>query len=505
MPRILIIDDNETMREGLAATVRRMGHEAIVATGGSEGLAHMKRRGADFVITDLKMEGLGGLEVVKAVQDIDPACPVMIVTAFGTVETAVEAMRLGAHDFLQKPFSPEVVRLKVERALELRRERRARERAEADAAALRADAAAPYSFGEIIGETASMRAVFQTIERVAPTDASVYIHGESGTGKELVARAIHERSKRARGPFVKVACGALTESLLESELFGHEKGAFTGAIKRKLGRFELADKGTLFLDEIGDVSPTVQVKLLRVLQEREFERVGGEETVNVDVRVVSATHRDMKTEVAAGRFREDLFYRLHVVPVEVPPLRERREDIPRLCAHFIAKLGPRTNPAVRGFDDSALARLCAYGWPGNVRELENVVEQSLVFAEGERIGVGALPAFLKAPSSDNALALPVGNMSLTEILEDLERQLIEKAYDKSGGVKTECARILGVKTSALYYKLEKYGIGAVAARAAGAPNETEPGAPAEGASGEHLLGDGPPGSSRSSSGGSGQV
>ncbi|MEP6654155.1 MAG: sigma-54 dependent transcriptional regulator [Myxococcales bacterium] len=502
MPRILIIDDNETMREGLAATVRRMGHEAIVATGGSEGLAHMKRRGADFVITDLKMEGLGGLEVVKAVQDIDPACPVMIVTAFGTVETAVEAMRLGAHDFLQKPFSPEVVRLKVERALELRRERRARERAEADAAALRADAAAPYSFGEIIGETASMRAVFQTIERVAPTDASVYIHGESGTGKELVARAIHERSKRAHGPFVKVACGALTESLLESELFGHEKGAFTGAIKRKLGRFELADKGTLFLDEIGDVSPTVQVKLLRVLQEREFERVGGEETVNVDVRVVSATHRDMKTEVAAGRFREDLFYRLHVVPVEVPSLRERREDIPRLCAHFIAKLGPRTNPAVRGFDAAALARLCAYGWPGNVRELENVVEQSLVFAESERIGVRALPAFLKAPSSDNALALPVGNMSLTEILEDLERQLIEKAYDKSGGVKTECARILGVKTSALYYKLEKYGIGAVASRVAGAPDGGEPGDPAAGPSGEHLLGDGPPGSSRSSSGGS---
>ena len=484
MARVLIIDDNETMREGLAATVRRMGHEAMVAPNGAAGLAQFKQRGADFVITDLKMEGTGGLDVLKAVRELDPSCPAMIVTAFGTVETAVEAMRLGAFDFLQKPFAPEVVRLKLERGLELRRERLGRERAEADAAALRADAAAPYSFGEIVGETPSMRAVFQTLERVAPTDASVYIHGESGTGKELVARAIHQRSKRASGPFVKVSCGALTETLLESELFGHEKGAFTGAIRRKLGRFELADKGTLFLDEIGDVSPTVQVKLLRVLQERQIERVGGEETLNVDVRIISATHRDMKADVAAGKFREDLFYRLHVVPVEVPPLRDRREDIPMLCAHFIAKLGPRTNPAVRGVDDAALARLHAYGWPGNVRELENVIEQSLVFAEGELIDVRALPASLKGASGDSGLAVPVGNMSLPEVLEDLERQLIQRAYDKAGGVKTECARLLGVKTSALYYKLEKYGIGVIVPRgggeAAAAPEE------------EPLLGDGPP-------------
>jgi two-component system, NtrC family, response regulator HydG len=487
MARVLIIDDNETMREGLAATVRRMGHEAMTAAGGAEGMTQLKRRGADFVITDLKMEGGGGLDVLKAVHEIDPACPTMVVTAFGTVETAVEAMRLGAFDFLQKPFAPEVVRLKVERALELRRERAARERAEADAAALRADAAAPYAFGEIVGETASMRSVFQIIERVAATDASVYIHGESGTGKELVARAIHRRSKRASGPFVKVSCGALAETLLESELFGHEKGAFTGAVKRKLGRFELADKGTLFLDEIGDVSPTVQVKLLRVLQEKEFERVGGEETISVDVRVLSATHRDMKTEVAAGRFREDLFYRLHVVPVEVPPLRDRKEDIPRLVAHFIAKLGPRTNPAVVGVDDAGLARLCSYAWPGNVRELENVIEQSLVFAEGDRIDARALPGFLKPATIENALAVPPGNMSLPEILEDLERQLIQKAYDKAAGVKTECARLLGLKTSALYYKLEKYGIGVIASRGAAADDEQE-----------HLLEDGPPPAGRDS-------
>jgi two-component system, NtrC family, response regulator HydG len=491
MARILIIDDNETMREGLGATVRRMGHEAVLAPSGDEGLKQFAAgRGAiDFVITDLKMEGKGGLEVVKAVAERDPDCPVMIATAFGTVETAVEAMRTGAFDFIQKPFSPEVVRLKVSRALELRGERRARERAEAESAALRDDAAREYRFDEIVGETAAMRAVFQLIEKVAPTDASVYIHGESGTGKELVARAIHARSKRAGGPFVKVNCGALTETLLESELFGHERGAFTGAIKRKLGRFELADKGTLFLDEIGDVTPALQLKLLRVLQEREFERVGGEETIKVDVRVVSATHRDIAAEVTAGRFREDLFYRLHVVPCAVPPLRERKDDIPRLVAHFVAKLGPRTNATIdpkKGITDGALARLGLYSWPGNVRELENVIEQALVFAEGTAIDVGALPAPVRGGLPENALALPGGEMSLPALLEDLERQLIQRAYDKSGGVKTETARLLGIKTSALYYKLEKYGIGTIESRGDKAP-------PPDAEEEEMLLEDGPPG------------
>jgi two-component system response regulator HydG len=495
MARILIIDDNETMREGLGATVRRMGHEAVTAASGAEGLSHIAsatgRPPVEFVITDLKMDGVGGLDVVKAVRERDPDCPVMIVTAFGTVETAVEAMRLGAWDFLQKPFAPEVVRLKVARALELRSERRARERAEAESAALRADAAARYRFDEIVGETAAMRAVFATIEKVAPTDASVYIHGESGTGKELVARAIHARSKRAQGPFVKVNCGALTETLLESELFGHEKGAFTGAVKRKLGRFELADKGTIFLDEIGDVTPGLQLKLLRVLQERDFERVGGEETIKVDVRVLSATHRDIQAEVAAGRFREDLFYRLHVVPCAVPALRERKDDIPRLCAHFIAKLAPRTNPGVKSLSDAALARLCAYGWPGNVRELENVIEQALVFAEGDVIDVGALPASVRGGLPENALALPPSEMSLPDILEDLERQLIQRAYDKSGGVKTETARLLGIKTSALYYKLEKYGIGVIESRSdkgAAASTAAHAQVPVE----EEMLTDGPP-------------
>src|ERR1700690_3991563 len=314
MARILIIDDNETMREGMAATIRRMGHEAQVAGGGAEGLALMRKQPPNFLITDLKMEGVGGLEVLEAVKRIDPSCPALIVTAFGTVETAVEAMRLGAMDFLQKPFAPEVLRLKVERALELRQEKLSRQRAEAEVEVLRADAAADYVPNEMVGQSPLMLALFESIAKVAASDVVVHIAGESGTGKELVARAIHQRSRRASGPFVKVNCGALTDTLLESELFGHEKGSFTGAIKRKLGRFELGDKGTLFLDEVGDMTPNLQLKLLRVLQEQQFERVGGEETVQVDVRVVSATHRDLKKAVEEGTFREDLFYRLHVIP-----------------------------------------------------------------------------------------------------------------------------------------------------------------------------------------------
>ena len=382
-------------------------------------------------------------------------------------------MRLGAMDFLQKPFAPEVLRLKVERALEMRHEKLSRQRAEAEVEVLRADAAADYVPNEIVGQSPLMRALFESIAKVAASDVVVHIAGESGTGKELVARAIHTRSKRAGGPFVKVNCGALTDTLLESELFGHEKGAFTGAIKRKLGRFELADKGTLFLDEVGDMTPNLQLKLLRVLQEQQFERVGGEETVQVDVRVLSATHRDLKKAVEEGSFREDLFYRLHVIPFRVPALRERREDIPLLVDHFIKKLGPRANASVKRIDASALARLSTYAWPGNVRELENAIEQSLVFADGESITLSALPAFLREGVSDSTLSIPAENMSLPEILDDLERQLIQRAYDRTGGVKTETARRLGIKTSALYYKLEKYGIGTTAGRPSGSPKPDE--------------------------------
>ncbi len=466
MPTILIIEDNETIREGLAHTCRKAGHEVVTAANGTLGIEAFKTRRADFVITDLKMDGAGGVEVLRTISAIDPDVPIMIITGFGTVETAVEAMKLGAFDFLTKPIQQEVVRLKVERALELHAARRGRRKAEnltdylsaeaeGRADALSADADARFS--ELVGGGDKMAQVRRTVEKIAATDTTVFIAGESGTGKELVARAIHRLSKRAGAPFIKVNCGALTETLLESELFGHEKGAFTGAIKQKLGRFELADGGTLFLDEVGDVPPAMQVKLLRALQEQEFERVGGEHPVKVDVRVVSATNKDLDAEVAAGRFRQDLFFRLHVLPVKLPALRERREDIPTLVAHFIRKLGPKTNPRVRAISDAALGRIMAYHWPGNVRELENAIEQALVFAEGDEIAPAALPQFLQGGNEDDRLDVR-HEMSLPEILDDLERQLILKAYNKAGKVKTETARLLGIKTSALYYKLEKYGI-----------------------------------------------
>ncbi|MGE0548487.1 MAG: sigma-54-dependent transcriptional regulator [Kofleriaceae bacterium] len=458
MAMILIIDDNETIREGLGHTVKKLGHDAVLATNGAAGVEAfkgLKARGADFVITDLKMEGATGVDVLKAISAIDPDVPIMLITGFGTVETAVEAMKLGAFDFLTKPIQPEVVRLKVERALEICATRRAKRKSEAMTDYLRAEAEG--KFPELIGQGDKMAAVRRTVEKVAPSDTTVFIAGESGTGKELVARAIHRLSKRANGPFIKVNCGAITETLLESELFGHEKGAFTGAIKQKLGRFELADGGTLFLDEVGDIPPSMQVKLLRALQEHEFDRVGGEAPIKVDVRVLSATNKDLDAEVAAGRFRQDLFFRLHVLPVKVPPLRERREDIPMLCAHFVAKLGPKTNARIRALSDAALGRIMAYHWPGNVRELENAIEQALVFAEGEEIAPGALPQFLQGGAEDDRLEVP-RELTLPEILDDLERQLILKAYAKANQVKTETARLLGIKTSALYYKLEKYGI-----------------------------------------------
>ena len=459
MGKILIIDDNETIREGLAHTIRRMDHEAYVAAGGAEGLKLFQSNPEiDFVITDLRMEGMDGVQVLRAIRDANPEIPTMIITAFGTVETAVEAMKLGAFDFLTKPFAPEVVRLKVDRALELAGARKARARLEAQKDYFRDEAESRYSFAELIGSSAAMNKVFKTIERVAGTDSFAFIAGESGTGKELVARAIHNMSRRKDGPFIKVNCGALTETLLESELFGHEKGAFTGAVRTKLGRFELADGGTLFLDEIGDVPASMQVKLLRALQEQEFERVGAESSIKVDVRVISATNKNLEKEVEEGRFRQDLYYRLHIIPIAIPPLRERRDDIPLLVSHFIHKLGKRTNPDVRTISDGALGRLMAYNWPGNVRELENAVEQALVFTEHESIEVANLPAFLQGSADDERLDVPK-EMTLPEILEDLERQLILKAFKKAAGVKTETARQLGIKTSALYYKLDKYGIG----------------------------------------------
>jgi two-component system response regulator HydG len=458
MTKILVIDDHETIRVALSQIVRKMGHEALEAASGRAGVALAKKHQIDFVITDLKMEGMDGVAVLEQLAELDPDVPVMIVTAYGTVETAVKAMKLGAFDFITKPFSPEVVRLKINRALELVATRRARSRAEGEAEILREQVRG--GMGQLKGSAPQMQEIYRAIEKVAPTDATVLISGESGTGKELVARAIHDKSKRVQGSFIAVNCGALAEGLLESELFGHEKGSFTGAVRRKLGRFELADRGTIFLDEVSEIGPPVQVKLLRVLQQKTFERVGSERTQEVDVRILAATNRDLEQQVREGRFRQDLFYRLMVVPIRLPPLRERRSDIPELCAHFVEKLAPRLNPKVNAFSDDALGRLMAHDWPGNVRELENAVEQSLVFAEGDTITPEALPAHIRGPEQQSATALevPSEKATLPEILEDLEKQLILRAYHEAKGVKTETARLLGIKTSALYYKLEKYEI-----------------------------------------------
>jgi two-component system response regulator HydG len=464
MASILIIDDHDAMREGMAVTLKKSGHQVAAVRSGAEGVAAFKaafrKSPFDLVVTDLRMEGMDGLAVVRALRAEQPDAVVMVVTAHGTIETAVTAMKDGAFDFIEKPFPPDVLRAKADKALEVASTRRHVERLSAHKGALEADAAA--SMGSMVGESEPVQRLLGQVRRAAATGATVHIHGESGTGKELVARMLHALSPRASGPFVVVHCAALAETLLESELFGHEKGAFTGAVKRKLGRFELADGGTLFLDELGEISPSIQTKLLRVLQERELQRVGGEETVKVDVRVVSATHRDLKAEVAAGRFREDLYYRLHVVPLVLPPLRERPEDVPLLARHFVAKHGPRINRSVTGLSEGALRALTRYAWPGNVRELENCVEQALVFAEGQLLEERDLPAHLhgeaaRAALSHGKLPVPSGDRPLPDILEELERQLIERAYTQARGVKTETARLLGIKTSALYYKLEKYG------------------------------------------------
>jgi two-component system response regulator HydG len=461
MARILVIDDNDTMREGMTLSLVKAGHEVLAFRNGLEGVAAFTGKGADLVVTDLKMEAMDGLEVVQRLRAHDAQALVMVVTAFGTIETAVEAMRRGAWDFITKPFSPDLLRTKVASALELFATRARVQKLEAFTETLSKDSAARVGTS-LIGDSEPMQRLHAQIRKAAAANATVLVHGESGTGKELVARMLHDGSSRRDGPFIITHCAALAETLLESELFGHERGAFTGAVKRKLGRFELADGGTIFLDEIGEISASVQTKLLRVLQQHEIQRVGGEDTVKVDVRVVCATHRDLKAEVAAGRFREDLYYRLHVVPLELPPLRERPEDVGTLARHFVARHGPRINARIQGLTEHALTALRRYAWPGNVRELENAIEQALVFAEGQQLDEQDLPAFLhgekaRATLSQGALPVPHGDRPLPDILEDLERQLIDRAYTQARGVKTETARLLGIKTSALYYKLEKYG------------------------------------------------
>ncbi len=458
MAKVLVIDDNDTMREGMETVVSRMGHDALGASSGTQGMDIFKEENIDLVLTDLKMEGMDGLDVTKKCREADPDSTIVVITAFGTIETAVEAMKIGAFDFVQKPFSQEILQLKIRQALDYRNMAKSKERLEQVNRYLRAAESDGFTVDQMIGESQVLKDILVTVGKVAKGDSTVFISGESGTGKELIGRAIHQLSPRKDKPVIKVNCSALAEGIMESELFGHEKGSFTGAIRRKIGRFELADGGTLLLDEIGDISPMIQLKLLRVLQERQFERVGGQMTITVDVRIICATNKDLKKEVEKRNFREDLFYRLHIIPITVPPLRDRKSDTPLLANHFLEKLTTRTKKDIRAIDEAAMKALVDYSWPGNIRELENVIEQTMVLCDNTTITLEDLPTFVTKEEDSPSFRSQLGERPLTEIIEDMERSLIKEAYEKSAKVKTETAKLLGIKTSALYYKLEKYGL-----------------------------------------------
>ena len=455
MARLLFVDDDRTAATTLCALFRRRGHETRAAHGASEALAMLAETPAELVVTDLRMPGMDGLGLLRELHRRWPETAVIVATAFGSVEAAVEAMQLGAFDFVTKPLNMDELGLKVQRALGGQALERQVERLNARLASYEAERP---GLGSILGQSPAMARVFDAIEKVAPTDATVLVLGESGTGKELVARAIHQRSKRADGPFVQTHAAAYAEGVLESELFGHERGAFTGAAARKLGRFELADGGTLFLDEVGDVPPSTQVKLLRALQERRFERVGGTSEVPVDIRVVAATNRDLGALIGAGTFREDLYYRLKVFTIEMPPLRARAGDLPLLATAFVETLGRGLGRPAAGFAPGVMDALAAYRWPGNVRELRNVLERAVILADGGLVELEHLPDGAR-PAAAAVVALPEGEVDFDAEMSRFERRLILHAYERAGGVKAQAARLLGIDRNRLRYKLEKLGIG----------------------------------------------
>lgn len=446
MIRMLIVEDKEAMRQSLARLFSEKGHEVVEAASGAEALERFNEMETDLVITDLQMGEVDGLQVLREIKKRAPQTPVLMVTAFGSVEGAVEAMRQGAFDYLLKPFSLTEIEAKVEKALEQRRllteNRYLRE-------------TLSHTVGRMIGRSERMQQVYRLIEKVAPNTAPVLILGETGTGKELVAREIHQGGARKEGPFIAVNCGAIPENLLESELFGYEKGAFTGASSQKKGRLELAEGGTLFLDEIGELPLPLQVKLLRFLQEREIQRVGGTKTIRVDVRLVAATNRDLKQEIEEHRFREDLYYRIRVIEIHLPPLRERHGDIPELAAYFLQKFSRELHKNLDILPE-ALDLMTLYAWPGNVRELENVIERAAVLAEGEIIKPGDLPPELQLISAPAASHGESREAGLTERLEMIERDIIRKTLEETTGNQTQAARVLRLHRSSLQYKMRKY-------------------------------------------------
>jgi two-component system, NtrC family, response regulator AtoC len=448
MPAILIVEDEAKMRRLLELNLGEDGFTTFSAGDAETGLKLLRENTIDLVLTDLKLPGMNGQEFLQAVKRQNAALPVVVMTAFGSVETAVEAMKAGASDYVLKPFSLTEMRMVIHKELDvhnLREENRS----------LREALGKRYAHPNIVARSPKMQEVLATVERVAPTNSTVLLGGESGVGKDLIARAIHEKSKRASGPFLKINSTAIPENLLESELFGFEKGAFTGAVASKPGKFELADKGTLFLDEIGDVPPAIQVKLLRVLQEREFERLGGTRTIKVDVRLIAATNRDLREALEQGTFREDLYYRLNVVPIDIAPLRERREDIPDLVNLFISRFAGDSGKPVEGITPEAMQILVNHHWPGNVRELQNVIERACALAQDSVLTPADIHLDVRSAKAANGATgfLPDGMT-----LEQWEDEMVQEALRRANGNKSQAARLLGLSRNALRYRLSKIGI-----------------------------------------------
>ena len=447
MIKILVVDDEKIKLITLVDALKMENYDVDSCEDGRTALEKIKKQEYDIVITDLKLPEFDGMEILKEVKKNHPDTEVIIMTAYGTIESAVSAMKIGAHDYITKPFSTDELLLKVGRLV------RYKEIIEENKL-LHDELEERYKLVNIIGKNKKMQDVYNLINIVAPLDSTVLISGESGTGKELVAHAIHHLSLRKSKPFIRVSCASLPETLLESELFGHEKGAFTGAIYSKKGRFELANTGTIFLDDVDDMSSSVQVKLLRVLQEREFERVGGTETIKVDVRIISASKKDLSIEIKNGKFREDLFYRLNVINIHLPPLRDRKDDIKLLIEQFIKKYSNKTNKKIKGVSENALSLILNYNWPGNVRELENVIERAIILTDGDYIREEHLPGFISQPVSE----LQEQGFSISQAKSEAEKRQIIKALEESQGKKTEAAKKLGISRKTLWQKVKLYNI-----------------------------------------------
>jgi two-component system response regulator PilR (NtrC family) len=455
--RILVVDDERSMRELLAIVLKREGHDVLLADNGRSAVEVLEREPIELLISDIRMPDMSGVEVLGAAQRINPDVIGIMITAYASTDTAVEALRLGAYDYVSKPFNVDELKLKVRKALE-------RKRLQQENVLLKRALQTSHQFSNIIGKSAAMQAVFQLIQTIAPTTSTVLVTGESGTGKELVARAIHFNSPRKDRPFVALNCGALPETLLESELFGHTRGAFTGAETNKKGLVEVADKGTIFLDEIGEMSAMMQVKLLRVLQERRFRRLGGTEETEADIRIIAATNQDLSRLVAESKFREDLFYRVNVIPVRLPALRERTDDIPLLVDHFLNKYSAQMGKAVNGVATEVMRALQNYPWPGNIRELENAVERAVALERSSAVRLASLPEHIQkgippgsgSPARD--AGLPASGFDLEQHVQEIEREYLSEALRRANGVKSRAAELLGMSFRQFRYLSKKYNL-----------------------------------------------